>query len=118
MSDVDELFAPKYLGMNTPAALDKVPFDQPIPPAVAQEMTAFLGASSLMYLPVASIANAIGRPSGELCQACLTGHYPTEAGNRLYLESLERSAARCSTPGAVCGESIKRIFELETPARL
>lgn len=118
MSDVDELFAPRYLGMNTPDALDKVPFDEPLTPAVEKEMTKFLGADSLKYLPVSSIATAIGRPSGELCQACLTGSYPTEAGNRLYQESLHRAAERCASGCAPGNGEGRRIFELETPARL
>ena len=31
-----------------------------------------------------SIANAINKPTNHLCQACITGRYPTEHGQRLY----------------------------------
>ncbi len=36
-----------------------------------------LGADSLRYLPVESIARAIALPAEKLCQACVTGEYPT-----------------------------------------
>jgi amidophosphoribosyltransferase len=30
------------------------------------------------------VARSIGFPAADLCQACLTGRYPTPAGERLY----------------------------------
>ena len=72
MSTVDELFAPKFLrGRELNAE-------------VQTEMAEALGADSLRYLPVDSIARAIQKPAGQLCQACITGCYPTEYGQRLY----------------------------------
>ncbi|MFM8892775.1 MAG: amidophosphoribosyltransferase, partial [Planctomycetia bacterium] len=67
-----ELFAPPFLreGVLTDAA--------------QAEMAARLGADSLRYLPVESVARSIGFDASELCQACLTGRYPTPAGERLY----------------------------------
>ncbi len=43
-----------------------------------------LGADSLRYLPVESIARSVGLSSERLCRACVTGHYPTDAGRNLY----------------------------------
>jgi amidophosphoribosyltransferase len=72
MSTVDELFAPQFLRGR---ALDD---------EVQAEMAAALGADSLRYLPVESIARAIHKPAGQLCQACITSRYPTPHGQRLY----------------------------------
>jgi amidophosphoribosyltransferase len=72
MSTIDELFAPQFLrgGVLTEEA--------------QAEMAARLGADSLRYLPVESVARSIGFEPSQLCQACLTGKYPTPAGERLY----------------------------------
>ena len=72
MSTIDELFAPPFLrdGVLTEEA--------------QAEMAAKLGADSLRYLPLESVARSIGFDPAELCQACLTGRYPTPAGERLY----------------------------------
>ena len=43
-----------------------------------------LGADSLRYLPIDSVAYAIGISEESLCRACLTGQYPTETGTQLY----------------------------------
>jgi len=40
-------------------------------------------------LPVESIARAINLPHDRLCQACITGHYPTPHGQALYQIALE-----------------------------
>ena len=47
-------------------------------------MAAELGADSLRYLPVEAVARWIGLAPDRLCRACLTGQYPTPAGQRLY----------------------------------
>ena len=72
MSTIDELFAPEFLpdGILTEAA--------------QAAMAARLGADSLRYLPIESVARSIGFEPSQLCQACLTGQYPTPAGERLY----------------------------------
>ena len=77
MSTISELFAPKFLenGVLTDQSQK----------AMAEE----LGADSLRYLPVESIANAIEKPESELCQACITGNYPTVHGQALYDIALE-----------------------------
>lgn len=77
MSTIQELFAPKFLenGLLTQAGQARMA-DQ-------------LGADSLRYLPVESIARAIGMDTDQLCQACITGHYPTPQGQRLYQIALD-----------------------------
>ena len=77
MSTVDELFAPKLLK------------GRELTDEVQAEMAAALGAESLRYLPVDSIARAIGKPPSDLCQACITGKYPTLHGQKLYQIALE-----------------------------
>jgi len=73
MPTVSELFAPKYLNEQ------KEPDDQ-----VHAMMATHLGCDSLRYLPRAAIARALQLPAASLCQACISGHYPTAAGQRLY----------------------------------
>lgn len=80
MSTIGELFAPEFL--DGPLAATEANFA-----AMADE----LGADSLRYLPIDSIARAIGRPAGDLCQACLTGDYPTPCGQELYEIALAES---------------------------
>jgi amidophosphoribosyltransferase len=79
MSTVDELFAPKFLrhGRSREEAHA----------AMAED----LGADSLRYLPVEAVARAIGFDSDQLCQACITGKYPTPHGQQLYQLALEDS---------------------------
>jgi amidophosphoribosyltransferase len=78
MSTVGELFAPKFLKGG------------PLTAEVQQEMAASLGADTLRYLPVSSIARAIDLPETDLCRACITGRYPTPFGQQLYAISLEQ----------------------------
>lgn len=72
MSTISELFAPIFL--------QKGRSDEETFAAMAKE----LGADSLRYLPVESIARAVGKPSEQICQACITGEYPTPHGQQLY----------------------------------
>ncbi|MFM2093916.1 MAG: hypothetical protein RIS70_1040 [Planctomycetota bacterium] len=72
MSTIDELFAPKFLKGG------------PCTEELQAEMARTLGADSLRYLPVESIARAIGLDSDQLCQACITANYPTPWGQKLY----------------------------------
>jgi amidophosphoribosyltransferase len=87
MSTVDELFAPRIMR------------GRPMSPEVEAEMAKILGADTLRYLPVESIAKAIGKDASHLCQACITGKYPTPYGQELYQIALnnvgkEESASR------------------------
>ncbi len=78
MSTVNELFAPRFL-RGGPLTRDR-----------EREMATALGADSLRYLPVSSLSRAIGLPPDDLCQACVTGDYPTACGQQLYEVSLDR----------------------------
>ncbi len=81
MSTIGELFAPPFLedGVLTEDAQRRMAQD--------------LGADSLRYLPVESIARAIGFDHDQLCQACITGEYPTECGQKLYQIALKHVGA-------------------------
>ncbi|MEX0675453.1 MAG: amidophosphoribosyltransferase [Pirellulales bacterium] len=72
MSTIGELFAPRFLK------------GAPLTEAVQAEMAAALGADSLRYLGIESIARAISFDGDQLCQACITGQYPSPAGQQLY----------------------------------
>ncbi len=78
MSTIGELFAPKFMkGMELTAQEE-------------QKMADKLGADSLHYLPVDAIARSIKLESCDLCQACIDGNYPTEAGRKLYQIAVEK----------------------------
>jgi amidophosphoribosyltransferase len=79
MSRISELFAPSFLKGG------------PLTREIEAEMAADLGADSLRYLPVESIARAVGFDADQLCQACITGDYPTEHGQRLYQIALSNA---------------------------
>ncbi len=82
MSTVGELFASRFLkGGDAPT------------PAILAEMACELGCDSLRYLPISSIARAIGFSADQLCQACITARYPTPTGQNLYQLALDRAAA-------------------------
>lgn len=72
MSTIQELFAPEFLNGGR------------MTPEIEVQMADRLGADSLKYLPVDSIARCVGFPSESLCQACIDSSYPTDAGKRLY----------------------------------
>jgi amidophosphoribosyltransferase len=93
MSTIGELFAPKFLenGILTEAGQDR--------------MAEQLGCDSLRYLPIESIAKAIDLPSSHLCQACITGNYPTDCGQKLY------SVAKANH---LAGNQADRTYELNS----
>jgi len=72
MSTIDELYAPKFLG------------DGPLTAEIEREMAMDLGCESLKYLPVDAIARAVRLGGDQLCQACISGCYPTPWGQILY----------------------------------
>lgn len=82
MSTVGELFAPKYMAGGVPTLAEQ------------NAMAATLGADSLLYLPLDSVARCIGLPADRLCRACLTGEYPTPVGQKLYELDLSKVAAK------------------------
>ncbi len=95
MSTVDELYAPRFLRGGS------------LTDAVQADMAADLGADSLRYLPVDSIARAIRLEGGQLCQACITGDYPTPHGQRLYQIALDNHGR---------GDGAGRTYESREPA--
>jgi amidophosphoribosyltransferase len=78
MSTIDQLIGPKYFGVDGDLSDD-----------AQQRLADDLGADSLRYLPVDALARAIDLPATSLCQACVTGHYPTECGQHLYQIALD-----------------------------
>ncbi len=82
MSTVGELFAPEFLGQG------------PLSDKVQARMAARLGADSLRYLPVESVAAAVGLDAEDLCRACITGEYPTPCGRKLAQIALENHRNR------------------------
>lgn len=82
MSSVGELFAPKFMAGDRPTLAEQ------------QRMADTLGADSLLYLPLESLATCIGLPEERLCRACVTGDYPTDAGTRLYQLDLSKVASK------------------------
>jgi amidophosphoribosyltransferase len=79
MSTIGELFAPPFLE------------DGQLTEEAQRRMARNLGADSLRYLPVESIARAVGFDADQLCQACITGEYPTEYGQKLYQIALNQA---------------------------
>ncbi len=77
MSTLGELFAPPFLQ------------DGRLTPEAEAKMADVFGADSLRYLPVESVARAIGLPAESLCRACITGEYPTLCGRRLAEQARE-----------------------------
>ena len=77
MSTIGELFAPQFLDQG------------PLTDKAQAEMAARLGADSLRYLPVDSVAAAIGFDAKDLCRACITCEYPTPCGRELAQIALE-----------------------------
>ncbi|MBM3995172.1 MAG: amidophosphoribosyltransferase [Planctomycetes bacterium] len=78
MSTVDELYAPKFMRGKIITIEEQ------------QAMARALEADSLFYLPLDAIARCIRLPVDKLCRACLTGEYPTLAGERMYQLALRR----------------------------
>jgi amidophosphoribosyltransferase len=74
MSRRDELFATRFV--DSP--------DGSVSAEAQQRMARELGADSLRYLPVEAIARSVSFSSDQLCRACITGQYPSSAGQRLY----------------------------------
>ena len=73
MSTIKQLFAPNFY-----------PPGQPLTDEIQDEMAEALGCDTLRYLPIESVARAIGIDESGLCQACINCDYPTETGSKLY----------------------------------
>ncbi|MCM2370976.1 amidophosphoribosyltransferase [Aporhodopirellula aestuarii] len=83
MSTIDQLIAPKYFSLNGELTDDS-----------QQRLADDLGADSLRYLPVEALARAIDLPQSKLCQACVTGKYPTPVGQHLYQIACDNRGSR------------------------
>lgn len=92
MSTTGELFAPKFMAGKQPTLAEQ------------QKMADELGADSLLYLPLESIARCIDLPARDLCQACITGDYPTPKGQQLYQLALKN--------GNGAAKSKQRTYEM------
>jgi amidophosphoribosyltransferase len=77
MSTVKELFAPRFMKNKRPTDEEQ------------DRMAKELGADSLMYLPLEAVGRSIGIEEERLCRACITGQYPTPAGEQLYQLALK-----------------------------
>ena len=58
-------------------------------PEIEKRMADDLGADSIRYLPLESVARAIGMDASRLCLACLTADYPTPWGTKMSLSARE-----------------------------
>ncbi|MCA9066422.1 MAG: amidophosphoribosyltransferase [Planctomycetaceae bacterium] len=87
MSTVSELFAPDFMETDRITAEEE------------QRMADEIGATSLRYLPVEAVAQCVGLPGEQLCQACVTGQYPTPAGADLYARALEKARQKREAAG-------------------
>jgi amidophosphoribosyltransferase len=74
MSSSDELFATRFVDLPGGG----------VSQYAQQCMARELGADSLRYLPVESIARSVTLSAERLCRACITGKYPTDTGQQLY----------------------------------
>jgi amidophosphoribosyltransferase len=85
MSTVQELFAPRFMHGKQLTREEE------------RKMASELGADSLSYLPIDSLARCIGIQTERLCRACVTGDYPTPEGERLYQLALKPSGGERRT---------------------
>jgi amidophosphoribosyltransferase len=91
MSTYSELFIPQYMEGVLPEQWN-------ITREIENRMAADLGADTLRYLPIDSVAKAIGIAPDHLCMACITGQYPTLWGKRLSQEAFERYQSTLQNP--------------------
>ena len=96
MSEIDQLIAPKYFQNGRLTDVDQ------------QRLADDLGANSLRYLPVEAISRAIDLPSSNLCQACVTGKYPTPCGQKLYQLQVDN----LNKVDHIAGGENRRAYEL------
>lgn len=100
MSEIDQLIAPKYFQDGRLTDEDQ------------QRLADDLGADSLRYLPVEALARAINKPADQLCQACVTGNYPTPSGNQLYQIQLDRVSGGKPHAESATDDPDRRAYEL------
>ncbi|MEM6980518.1 MAG: amidophosphoribosyltransferase [Planctomycetota bacterium] len=86
MSTIDQLIGPRYFDI-----------DEDLDEDAQQRLADDLGADSLRYLPVAALSRAICLPANQLCQACVTGDYPTPVGQHLYQIACDNRGTKIDT---------------------
>lgn len=87
MSTTSQLFAPKFMSAG-----------ETLTPEIEEEMARAIGADSLRFLSRTAIARSVDLPGHAICQACIDGRYPTEAGRKLYDLDINRSCENgCAT---------------------
>ena len=82
MPTYSELFAPKHLCRCRNDAWRMTP-------EIEKQMAEDLGADSIRYLPLESVARAIRIDASHLCRACLIADYPTPWGAKMSLSARE-----------------------------
>ena len=82
MPSINDLFATEFLGKGEEANEE-----------IYSMMTAKIKCDSLRYLPISAVARAIGFKGHELCQACITGDYPTPVGQKLYQLEIDKNGS-------------------------
>ena len=102
MSTIKQLFAPNFY-----------PPGEPLTDEIQDEMAAVLGCDSLRYLPIESVARAIGIPQDGLCQACITCDYPTPTGQKLY--QLDHASYLKGDDSSVAEDGDARAIDLGKP---
>ncbi|WP_422926411.1 amidophosphoribosyltransferase [Singulisphaera sp. PoT] len=97
MSRRSELFASKYVDPTTGFVSEEA----------QAEMAKELGADSLRYLPVDAIARSVSLAPEHLCRACITGNYPSAAGERLYQLDADESQHANGSGGVRAYEMVR-----------
>ena len=110
MSTTKQLFAPNFY-----------PPGETLTDEIQDRMAKVLKCDSVRYLPIESVARAIGIDQSGLCQACITCQYPTETGQQLYQldrESFERERqeSQGQTEITICDDD-QRAFDAASTVR-
>lgn len=73
----EELLVPKHTGLS-------LQDDGTLPRAVLEAIARDLKVDSIRYLPLTAVPQGLQKAFGDLCQACVTGRYPTPKGRELH----------------------------------
>jgi len=79
------------------------PSEDDLPEDILRLMAEELGVSSIKFLPSKAVIQTIGGETRDLCLACVSGIYPTPAGEERYKEdqmTSKSSEIELSTPSA------------------
>ena len=68
--------APCYLGVDMPTRTELIGSDKDV-----EQVRRSITATSLHYLSMEALVDAIGLPKHDLCLGCLTGCYPVQIGD-------------------------------------